>query len=102
MTANRDHLASWTKEFHGGHAIVMTAVTIAALIFAAALLASFPAAGQLPAPHDKASAAAERAVSTAVIPQSLGYLEFDWSSKSGGVPGFEPLPSTGDFGAGEQ
>jgi len=30
-------------------------------------------------------------IDAAVMPQSLGYLEFDWSSATGGVPGFAPL-----------
>jgi len=73
-----------------GEPIVMAAVVAVALISATAALAS---STLLSAPRHEAVAVDARASEAPVMPQSLGYLEFDWSTASGDVPGFAPLSS---------
>ena len=88
MTTVQQHLVAKTKESDRAHVIVMTAVVAVALISATAALAS---STLLSAPRHEAVAVDARAFKAPVMPQSLGYLEFDWSTASGDVPGFAPL-----------
>ena len=59
----------------------------------AALLAVSTSSTLLSAPRHEAVTVEARASEAPVMPQSLGYLEFDLSTASGGVPGFSPLSS---------
>ena len=72
--------------------IVTTAVVAVALITArAALTAGATSSTVLSAPRHEAVTVDARASEAPVMPQSLGYLEFDWSTASGDVPGFALL-----------
>lgn len=73
------------------HAIVIRVVTAVALISASAQLASPPSGMSLSATHHEVRTVDVRAADAPELPQSLGYLEFDWSSAGGGLPGFALL-----------
>ena len=92
MTSVQQHLVAKTKESDRAHVIVMTAVVAVALISAtAALVAGSASRTLLSAPRHEAVTVDARASEAPVMPQSLGYLEFDWSTASGDVPAFAPL-----------
>ena len=61
-----------------------------ALVAAPAFLSPSSSGAVLPTPHESVIAPAWVA-DDPVMPQSLGYVEFDWSAAEGGVPGFAPL-----------
>ena len=92
MTTVRQNLVATGKQSQRPHAIVMAVVMAAALISARSLRASGPSGVLLSASRLEALTPDTRMIEASVMPQSLGYLEFDWSSASGGVPGFAPLP----------
>ena len=91
MTTVQQRLAAKTKEAHRAHAIVMAAVLAATLISATAVPARLPHSVLLPAARHEVVTV--DAVEAPVLPQSLGYLEFDWLPASDGVPGFTLLSS---------
>ena len=91
MTTVRQNLVATGRQSHRPHAIVMAVVMVAALISASSLLASGPSDVAPSTSRPDAVTPATRMIDAAVMPQSLGYLEFDWSSATGGVPGFAPL-----------
>ena len=94
MTTVQQRSVAKTKEAHRGHVIVVTAVMAVALISAtAASVAVSTSSTLLSAPRHEAVTVDARASEAPVMPQSLGYLEFDLSTASGGVPGFSPLSS---------
>ena len=90
MTTIQQHLVAKTKESDRAHVIVMTAV-VAVISATAALVAGSASSTLLSAPRHEAVTVDARASEAPVMPQSLGYLEFDWSTASGDVPGFAPL-----------
>ena len=92
MTTVQQHLVAKTKESDRTHVIVMTAV-VAVISATAALVAGSASSTLLSAPRHEAVTVDARASEAPVMPQSLGYLEFDWSTASRGVPGFAPLSS---------
>jgi hypothetical protein len=67
----------------------MAVVLAATLISATAVPAQLPHSVLLPAARHEVVTV--DAVEAPVLPQSLGYLEFDWSPASDGVPGFALL-----------
>ena len=92
MTTIQQHLAAKTKGSHWAHVIVTTAVVAVTLISARAALTAWATSSTLLfAPRHEAVTVDARASEAPVMPQSLGYLEFDWSTASGDVPGFAPL-----------
>ena len=69
----------------------------AAVLYAAAVYSMAPAEVLLPERHAATAPATEARAPEAYVPvQSLGYVVFDWSETGGGVPGFAPIPTTGD------
>ena len=68
----------------------MAAVIAIALVAAPAFLSPSSSGAVLPTPHEFVIAPA-RPADAPVMPQSLGYVEFDWSAAEGGVPGFSPM-----------
>jgi len=61
-----------------------------------------PADAPLAARVGQTIAGERRAPEAPTLVRTHGYVEFDWSSAGGVVPGFEPLPSTGNSSAGAQ
>ena len=69
----------------------------AAVLYAAAVYSMVPAEVLLPERHAAAASATAVRLPEPYVPvQSLGYVVFDWSEADGGVPGFAPMPATGD------
>ena len=91
MTTGLHQLVAKAKESHRAHAIVMTVVAAATLISATAVTARLSDPVLLPATRHEVVTVDARALEAPVLPQSLGYLEYDWSSAEGGVPGFALL-----------
>ena len=78
MTTVQQRLVAETKESHRAHVIGMTAVVAVALISAtAALVVGSASSTLLSAPRHEAITVDARASEAPVMPQSLGYLEFD-------------------------
>jgi hypothetical protein len=100
MTTVQQQLIAKISESYPAHVIVMTVVVAAALISATTLPTKAPSGVSLSAPRYEGVTAGTRTVDASVIPQSLGHIECDWSSESGGVPVFGRLPATGDSSAG--
>ena len=73
----------------------------AGILFAAAVTSMAPAEEPLPKRHAAPSATETRPPAAAMPVQSLGYLVFDWSEADGVVPGFGPMPATGDSSGGQ-
>lgn len=88
------------RQFHPRHVIVMT-FGVAAVLYTAVLSSIVPA--EVAAPERKAAmpATEARAPEAPMPVQSLGYLVFDWSEADGVVPGFGPMPATGDSSGGQ-
>ena len=84
------HLVARAAKSHRPHGLVMGAAIAIALVAAPAFLSPSSSGAALPPPHEFVTAPA-RAADDPVIPQSLGYVEFDWSAAEGGVPGFSLL-----------
>ena len=92
MTTVQQHLVANPRGSHRAHVIVTMTVVVVALISAAATLAGRSTSSTLlSAPRHEAVTVDARASEAPVMPQSLGYLEFDWSTASGDVPAFAPL-----------
>lgn len=68
----------------------MAALAAIALVAAPMFLSPSSSGAVLPTTHEFDTAPA-RAADAPVMPQSLGYVEFDWSVTEGGVPGFSLL-----------
>lgn len=96
----RHQLRRETRQFHPRHVIVMT-FGAAAILFAAAVSSMAPAEEPPPARDPAMPATAARAPEAAQPVQSLGYVVFDWSEADGVVPGFGPMPATGDSSGGQ-
>jgi hypothetical protein len=78
MTTVQQRLVAETKESHRAHVIVATAVVAVALISAtAALVVGSASSTLLSASRHEAITVDARASEAPVMPQSLGYLEFD-------------------------
>jgi hypothetical protein len=91
MTTIQQHLVARTGKSHLAHGIVM-AVVITIVLAPATVSLSPTSLGAVPStPGQESVAAATRASDAPVMPESLGYLVFDWSSADGGVPGFAPM-----------
>lgn len=88
------------RQFHPRHVIVMT-LGVAAVLFAAAVSSMAPAEVPLPERNAAKPATETRAPDAYVPVQSLGYVVFDWSEADGVVPGFGPMPATGDSSGGQ-
>jgi hypothetical protein len=73
----------------------------AAILYAAAVYSMTPAELPMPERHIAMPATDARAPEAAMPVQSLGYLVFDWSDADGVVPGFGPMPATGDSSGGQ-
>ena len=86
MTAYVLDLVPRMRKSHRAHAIVMAAVIAVALVPAIAALG--PALSGAPEEFVTVPAPATNGPE---MPQSLGYLEYDWSAAEGGVPGFALL-----------
>jgi hypothetical protein len=87
MTAFTKDLVVWTWKSHRPHAIVMAAVIAVALVPATAVLGPAPS-GALRSGLEEFVTVPAPATNGPEMPQSLGYLEYDWSAVEGGVPGF--------------
>src|SRR5262249_48080028 len=85
------HLVARATKSYRTHGIVMAGWIATALVAAPAFLSPTSSGAVLPTSHEVVTAPA-RPVDDPVIPQSLGYVEFDWSAAEGGVPGFGLLP----------
>jgi len=90
MTGFTKDLVARRWESHRAHAIVMTVVIAASLVPTTALLGRVPS-GALPSTPQELVNVPGPTAEVAESPQSLGYLEFDWSAAEGGVPGFALL-----------
>ena len=99
MTAYVLDLVPPTRKSHRAHAIVMAVVIVVALVPVIAVLGPASSGARSSMPEEFVTVPAP-ATNRLEMPQSLGYLEFDWSSENGGVPGFGPLPAIGDSSAG--
>jgi hypothetical protein len=73
----------------------------AAVLFAAAVSSMAPAEVPLPERNAAMPATEARPPEAAMPVQSLGYVVFDWTEAAGGVPGFGPMPATGDSSGGQ-
>jgi hypothetical protein len=81
MTTVQQHLVAKKKKPDRTHLIVMTAVVAVALISAtAALVAGSASSTLLSAPRHEVITVDAHASEAPVMPLSLGYLEFDWST----------------------
>jgi hypothetical protein len=69
----------------------MAVVIAAALVPATALFGRVPSDVPPSACRQELVTLPAPAADRAMMPQSLGYLEFDWSSAEGGVPSFALL-----------
>jgi hypothetical protein len=74
------------RKSHRPHGIVMAVVIAVALVPVITVLGPAPS-GALPSTRQELVTLPAPAAEDPVIPQSLGYLVFDWSG-DGGVPGF--------------
>ena len=90
MTAFTKDLVVGTWKSQQPHAIVMAAVIAVALVPATAALGPAPS-GARPSMLEELVTVPGPATNSPELPQSLGYLEYDWSAAEGGVPGFALL-----------
>ena len=90
MTAYVLDLVPEMRKSHRAHAIVMAVVIAVALVPATAVLGPAPSGALRSGPEEFVTVPAP-ATNGPEMPQSLGYLEYDWSSAEGGVPGFALL-----------
>jgi len=93
MTAFVLELVLGIRKSHRAPVIAMTVVIAAALVPATTLLGRVPSEALPSTPQELVNVPAP-ATDRAVIPQSLGYFEFDWSAAQGGVPGSDYCPTT--------
>ena len=91
MTAYTKDLVVWTWKSQRAHGIVMAVVIAAALVPATALFGRVPSDVPPSACRPELVMIPMPVAERAMMPQSLGYLEFDWASTDGGVPGFALL-----------
>ena len=89
MTAYVLELVPRMRKSHRAHAIVMAVVIAVALVPATAVLGPAPSGARPSTPEEFVTV--PPATNGPEMPQSLGYLEYDWSSAEGGVPGFALL-----------
>ena len=87
MTAYVLDLVPRTRKSHRSHAIVMTVLIAVALVPVIAVLGPAPS-GALPSTPEEFVTVPVPATNGPELPQSLGYVEYDWSAAGGGVPGF--------------
>ena len=99
MTAYVLDLVPEMRKSHRPHAIVIAVAIAVALVPVIAVLGPASSGARSSMPEEFVTVPAP-ATNRLEMPQSLGYLEFDWSSENGGVPGFGPLPAIGDSSAG--
>jgi hypothetical protein len=86
MTAYVLELVPRIRKSHRAHAIVMAVVIAVALVPATAVLGPAPS-GATPSPPEE-FVTVPPATNGPEMPQSLGYLDYDWSAAGGGVAGF--------------
>jgi hypothetical protein len=90
MTAYILDLVPEMRKSHRPHGIVMAVVIAVALVPATAVLGPAPSGALRSGPEEFVTVPGP-ATNGPETPQSLGYLEYDWSSAEGGVPGFALL-----------
>ena len=90
MTTFTNQLVARAWKSHRPHTIVMAVVITVALVPATAVLGPAPSGAMRSGPEELVTAPAP-ATNGPELPQSLGYLVFDWSAAEGGVPGFALL-----------
>lgn len=90
MTSFTNQLVARACRYYGPHAIVMAIVITVALTPESAVLGPAPSGSLRSAPEELVAVPAP-AANGPELPQSLGYLEYDWSAAEGGVPGFALL-----------
>ena len=90
MTTFTNQLVARAWKSHRPHALVMAVVIAVALVPATAVLGPAPSGALRPGPEEFVTVPAP-ATNGPEMPQSLGYLEYDWSAAQGGVPGFALL-----------
>ena len=90
MTAYVLDLVPRMRKSHRAHTIVMAVVIAVALVPATAALGPVPSGALRSGPEEFVTVPAP-ATNGPEMPQSLGYLEYDWSAAEGGVPGFALL-----------
>lgn len=87
MTAYVLDLVPEMRKSHRPHGIVMAVVIAVALVPVIAVLGPAPS-GALPSGPEEFVTIPAPATKRPELPQSLGYVEYDWSAAEGGVPGF--------------
>ena len=90
MTAHILDLVPEMRKSHRPHGIVMAVVIAVALVPVIAVLGPASSGARSSMPEEFVTVPAP-ATNRLEMPQSLGYLEYDWSSAEGGVPGFALL-----------
>ena len=90
MTAYVLDLVPEMRKSHRPHAIVIAVAIAVALVPVIAVLGPAPS-GALRFRAGRIRHGPGPATNGPEMPQSLGYLEYDWSSAEGGVPGFALL-----------
>ena len=87
MTAYVLDLVPEMRKSHRPHGIVMAVVIAVALVPAIAVLGPALSGARPSGPEEFVTVPAP-ATNGPELPQSLGYVEFDWSAAGGAVPGF--------------
>jgi hypothetical protein len=90
MTAYILDLVPEMRKSHRPHAIVIAVAIAVALVPVIAVLGPSSSGARPSTPEEFVTV--PPATNGPEMPQSLGYLEYDWSPAEGGVPGFA-LPS---------
>jgi hypothetical protein len=88
MTTFTNQLVARAWNSQQPHALVMAVVIAVALVPATAVLGPVPSGALRSGPEEFVTVPATNGPE---MPQSLGYLEYDWSAAEGGVPGFALL-----------
>ena len=87
MTAYVLDLVPEMRKSHRPHSIVIAVAIAVALVPVIAVLGPAPSGALRSGPEEFVTVPAP-GTNGPEMPQSLGYLEYDWSSVEGGVPGF--------------
>jgi hypothetical protein len=87
MTAYVLDLVPEMRKSHRPQGIVMAVVIAVALVPVIAVLGPAPSGARTSTPDEFVTVPAP-GTNGPELPQSLGYVEYDWSAGGGGVPGF--------------
>ena len=87
MTAYVLDLVPEMRKSHRPHAIVIAVAIAVALVPVIAVLGPASSGARSSMPEEFVTVPAP-ATNGPELPQSLGYVEYDWSAAEGGVPGF--------------